>query len=37
MSPGAVLNMAPFVAALLGVVRQEAFDSRVARETSNTA
>jgi len=29
MSPGAVLNIAPFVTVLLGVVRQEAFDSRL--------
>ena len=29
MSPGAVLNIAPFITALLGVVRKEAFDSRL--------
>jgi hypothetical protein len=29
MSPGAVLNIAPFITALLGVVRYEAFDSRL--------
>jgi hypothetical protein len=33
MSPGAVLNIAAFIAALPGVVRQEAFDSRLDRKT----